>query len=258
MRLTVAFLVSLSLFAAPKRPIAHEDLWLMKRTGEPVPSRDGKWVAFSLTEPDYDGAKTVTDLWIVATDGSAGPRRLTTTRGSESGVDWSPDSRRIAFSTRREGDEAPQIYILPLDGGEAQRVTTLASGALGPKWRPDGRALLFESMVKGKRLAPAKSSARVYDTFPIRFWNYWLDESSPHIFVLELDGKTPSDLLAGTALANSPGFSGVPNPLGSDRSLQPVWSPDGKEIVFAANANLHETMRVEPESHLYRTRASGG
>jgi dipeptidyl aminopeptidase/acylaminoacyl peptidase len=258
MKCAIVFLASLSLFAASTRPITHEDLWLMKRTGEPVPSPDGKWIAFSLTEPDYDSAKTVSDLWIVAVDGTAPPRRLTSTRALESGASWSPDSRRIAFSTRREGDETPQIYILPLDGGEAQRVTTLASGALNPRWRPDGKALLFESMVKGERRAPAKSSARVYDAFPVRYWNYWLDESRPHIFVFEMNGKTPTDILAGTALSKSPGLSGLPDPLGSDRSLQAVWSPDGKEIVFSAVINLHESMRVEPESHLFRIKASGG
>ena len=34
---------------------------------------------------------------------------------------WSPDSRRIAFSTKREGDDVAQIYILDLAGGEARR-----------------------------------------------------------------------------------------------------------------------------------------
>jgi hypothetical protein len=107
-----------------KVPLTHETMWLMKRVGAPVPSPDGKWVVFSLIEPAYDEKDQVNDLWIVPTDGSAKPRRLTFTKGGESGVAWSPDSRRIAFSARREGDEVSQIYVLDVaDGGEAVRVT---------------------------------------------------------------------------------------------------------------------------------------
>ena len=55
-----------------KRAITHEDVWLMKRVGAPVPSPDGRWVVFSLVEPAYDEKDQVSDLWIVPTDGSAG------------------------------------------------------------------------------------------------------------------------------------------------------------------------------------------
>ena len=146
------------------------------------------------------------DLWIVPTDGGTPPRRLTSSRAAESGVEWAPDSRRIAFATRREGDDVEQIYLLPVDGGEARRLTTLPTGASNPKWRRDGRAILFESMLKADRPAPEKSTARVFDTLPIRFWNVWNDGSRPHLFVQTLDGGAAVDWLAGTALAASPDF----------------------------------------------------
>ena len=107
-----------------KVPLTHETMWMMKRVGAPLPSPDGKWVVFSLVEPAYDDKDQVSDLWIVPIDASAKPRRLTFSKGGESGVAWSPDSRQIAFSARREGDEASQIYILDVaNGGEAVRVT---------------------------------------------------------------------------------------------------------------------------------------
>src|SRR5262245_66210190 len=80
---------------AGKRPITHEDVWLMKRVGAPVPSPDGKWVVFSVIEPAYDEKDQASDLWIAPADGSAKPRRLTVSKGAESGTTWSPDSRRI-------------------------------------------------------------------------------------------------------------------------------------------------------------------
>src|SRR4026208_237887 len=83
-----------------KTPLTHESMWMMKRVGAPVPSPDGKWVVFSLVEPAYDEKEQVSDLWIVPADASTKPRRLTFSKSGESGVAWSPDSRRIAFTAR--------------------------------------------------------------------------------------------------------------------------------------------------------------
>lgn len=105
--------------AQAKQPVTHEALWLMPRVGAPAPSPDGKWVVVSVTEPAYDDKDQQSDLWVVPADGSAEARRLTRTKAAESGVAWSPDSRRIAFVTRREGDEAGQIHWI--SNGEDSR-----------------------------------------------------------------------------------------------------------------------------------------
>src|SRR5215467_10849470 len=99
---------------AGKAVITHESLWMMKRVGARVVSPDGKWVVFSVIEPAYDPDKEVSDLWLVAADGGAPPRRLTNTKAAENAVAWSPDSHSLAFATKSEGDEAEQIYILDL------------------------------------------------------------------------------------------------------------------------------------------------
>src|SRR5258706_535543 len=136
------------LAAQQRHTITHEDVFLMKRISAPAISADGRWIVFSVTEPSYTEGEQVSDLWLVPTDGSAEPRRLTNTKSGESGVDWSPDSRRIAFSARREGDDQSQVYVLDLaTGGEAQRVTNLSTGASSPLWRPDGKAILFTSLI---------------------------------------------------------------------------------------------------------------
>ncbi|MGH9898218.1 MAG: TolB family protein, partial [Pyrinomonadaceae bacterium] len=131
--------------APTKKAITHEAIWLMKRVGAPVVSPDGKWVVFSVVEPAYDEKEQTSDLWIVPTDSSAKSRRLTFSKGAESGATWSPDSKRIAFAAKREGDEVSQIYVLDVTGGEAQRVTLLSSGARSAKFSHDGRGLLFIS-----------------------------------------------------------------------------------------------------------------
>lgn len=233
----------------------------MKRTGEPVVSPDGRSIVFQLTDPDYDPAKQTSDLWIVPADGSAPPRRLTSTRAAETGAVWSPDGTRLAFVTRREGDESAQVYILPLQGGEAQRVTTAPAGVSNPQWRPDGKALLFESDYDplAAERKTRKWNARIYDTFPIRFWNAWLDEKRPHVFVQELrEGARPVDVLKGSELADSRGYAGLFNAAAGGQSLHAVWTPDGRSILFAAYINRDETMSAETESQLFVVPAEGG
>ena len=60
---------------------------------------------FSVTEPSYDPAQTVSDLWIVPTDGSAPAHRLTSTRGGESGAVFSPDGSTLTSPVEILGTE---------------------------------------------------------------------------------------------------------------------------------------------------------
>src|SRR5690606_16528764 len=93
--LAVAFCCCAAVQAADLRPITHEDVWLAKRIGDPVPSPDGRWVVFTVAEPAYADEDRLSDLWLVPADGSAPARRLTNSRGGESDVAWSEDSQRI-------------------------------------------------------------------------------------------------------------------------------------------------------------------
>ena len=260
--------------AAAQQParhtITHEDVWLMKRVGGPALSPDGRWVVFSVTEPSYNEQEQASDLWLAPADGSAEPRRLTSTRAGEGGTAWSPDGRRIAFSARREGDEVAQIYVLDVaQGGESQRVTSLSTGASGARWRPDGRALLFSSTVypgaatdSANRAAAAehrarKYIARVFESSPIRLWDHWLDDRRPSLFVQPLEPGAPArDLLAGSALVASAGFGGQLGNSGED--LAAAWTPDGSGVVFAATANRTEWTYNDVVQALWLVPASGG
>lgn len=250
----------LLLAANGKVPITHEAMWKMKRVGAPVPSPDGRWVVTPVVEPAYDPKEQVSDLWIMPADGSAAPRRLTATRSGESSVAWSADSQRIVFTAKREGDEDSQVYLLDIAGGEAQRLTQIAGGASSPLISPDGKHLLFQAAFDplGAARKQRKYNARVFDTFPIRQWDHWLDEKRPHIFVqpLAAGGGAPRDLLDGTSLAKLKGFDGVSGNAGSD--LQAVWTPDGAAVVFAAATNQHEGAFANVPTHLYQVSLSAG
>ena len=273
MKRTAVFFAAL-LFAAAlsaqKQPLTHETLYLMERVGTPSVSPDGKRVVFSVTEPSYDEEKSVTDLWVVPADGSAKPRKITAMKAGESDPAWSPDSTRIAFSAKRDADEQSQIYVLDLDlGGEAQRITNLSTGVRSPKWSPDGTRLLFSSTVfpdaaddeanqaKAKEEKERKFNVRVYDSFPIRAWDRWMDEKEPHVFVANADGTGVKDLLAGTKLVAEAGFAGTGG--GSVReTLSGEWTPDGKAIVFAATTARNTAAFAEVDYGLYRVSIDGG
>jgi dipeptidyl aminopeptidase/acylaminoacyl peptidase len=260
---------SASVVFAQKAAITHESMWSLKRVGAPMPSPDGKWVLFSLTEPAYDEKDQVVDLWIVPADGSAKPRRLTSTKAGEGGAEWSPDGQRIAFSAKRETDEVNQIYVIDIAGGEATRVTNISTGARNPRWRPDGKAILFISSVfpgamnddDNKRLAKErkdrKYKARVYDSFPVRNWDKWIDEMQTHVIVQELaEGAKPKDLLAGTKLVAEKGFGGRIGS-GSD-DIDATWSPDGNSVVFIATTDRTSAAFAETTLQIYSVDAAGG
>jgi dipeptidyl aminopeptidase/acylaminoacyl peptidase len=256
--------------AVARRPISHEDVWLMKRVGAPVLSPDGRFVVVSVVEPAYDDAAKASDLWLVPADGSAAPRRITSTPGAESGAAWSPDSSRIAFSAKREGFDEPQIHVLDIAaGGEAERVTAVSTGATRPEWRPDGGAILFTSLTwpgavtdaDNKALIEArkarKYNARAFEQFPVRHWDRWLDERRPTLMLQELgDGSAARDLLAGTRLRAARGFGGD---LDNDGDVvETAWSPDGSAIVFTATTSRDASARTIVQQSLYVMPAGGG
>jgi dipeptidyl aminopeptidase/acylaminoacyl peptidase len=263
----LACLLAILAFAA--QAMTHEDLWLMPRVGPPVVSPDGRHAVFALAEPAYDPEQQAVDLWLVPTDGSAPARRITQGKGAEAQPAWSPDSRRIAFSAKREGDVAAQIYVLDLDaGGESQRATGVLTGARAPQFSPDGTRLLFVSNVLPGTATEAerrqsederkarKYNARVYTGFPIRNWDRWMDERKPSLFVQVIGEIEPRDLLAGTSLFAGSGYGGRIG-LGSE-DLEAAWAPDGRSVILAASANRDRAAYAFTQIDLWRVPVDGG
>ena len=227
-------------------------------------------MVFSLVEPAYDEKDQVSDLWIVPPDATAKPRRLTFSKGGESGMAWSPDSQRLAFSAKREGDEVNQIYVLNVaDGGEALRVTSLATGARSPQWRPDGKALVFTSTVfpgaaneeANKKIAAERKAlkykARVYEKFPIRNWDKWVEDTQVHLFVQDFEPNAKAnDLLVKTKLVSERGFAGRVQDSGEE--LDSIWTPDGGSIIFVATTNRDTAAYSTTNTALFKVAAAGG
>src|SRR4051794_1317531 len=147
-RFLIALAVVLGL-AAPalaqqKTGLQIGDLFLIRRVSDPQISPDGKWVAYVVTSTDMAKNSRANQIYLITTAGGA-PRQITAA-GTNSRPRWSPDGRKLAFVSTRDG--SAQIWVLDMaNGGEATKLTSLSTGADGIAWSPDGATLLFSSDV---------------------------------------------------------------------------------------------------------------
>ena len=251
------------------RPITHEDLWTFARLSPPALSSDGRFAAVVATQPAYDPTQQSADLWLLPTDGRAAPRQLTFSKAAEAAPVFSPDGTQLAYTVQREGDTAPQVYVMSLtEGGEPRRVTSISTGARTPQFSPDGTRILFVSAVfpgtandaDNQRIAAErktrKDNVRVYTGFPIRNWDRWLDDRQQRLFVVPVAGGEAKDLLAASALVKAPGFGGRFTDTGEE--VDAAWTPDGSAVVFSATTNRHRAAFANVHTDLYRVAATGG
>lgn len=232
--------LSAGVSAAP-RGFTVDDLVRLDRTADPQLSPDGKWLAFQLRETDYDNNKGLQSLWLVPSDGSAPARRLTAKGQTSVTPRWSNDGKSLYFLSTRSGSQ--QVWKLPLNGGEAQQVTAYDLDVSTFLLSPDNQqlALSFEHFLdcadlactKAKVDAQAgkKASGQTFDKLFIRHWDTWKDGRRAQLFLAKVgqDGQASSSL---TWI--SKGIDGdVPSkPFGDAGEF--AFSPDGKQIVFAA------------------------
>ena len=247
--LALAFLPVVSAWAQT-RPMELEDLFRLKRVADPQIAPDGRRIAYVVTEVLKDENRTNSDIWLTATDGAgqSAPRKLTSSPKHDRHPRWSPDGKWIAFESTRDGTS--QIWLLPVDGGEAKKLTTLFTGASQPMWSPDGKALAFVSAVfpefsdkpfkesdklnkeKQEGRDNSKVKARVMDKLLFRHWDEWVDDKRQHIFVVDVKADGTA---AGEPRDVTPGENdAVPTSSTFSAGDEFAFSPDGKEIAFGA------------------------
>jgi dipeptidyl aminopeptidase/acylaminoacyl peptidase len=222
-------------------PFSAERSWQIQRIGSPAITPDGRTIVAPVTKFDLKENKGLTDLWLWSADGSV-QRALTTNPASDSSPVISPDGGTVAFVSQRNGDSAPQLYLMPLAGGEPARLTSVPTGVAQPKWFPDGKRIAFLSRVwsdldtmdkqaaRQKERADAKSTAQVWDGGPIYFWDTWIDDRQLHVMSIAVDGGEPANHTAGT------GFELPRTAVQLESPLYDI-APDGKELAFIADSN---------------------
>ena len=242
--------------AQQKRPITFKDLAAVHRLSGPQISPDGKWITYEVGTPNLEANRVAHDIWLVPADG--GEARQITRGGSDIRPRWSPDGKRIAFLSSRDGEQ--QIYWINLDGGDANKLSSLSGGADNQLWSPDGKWIAFVSSVypdckdegcNSEREAAREKSkvrARIYDRLLYRHWTGWWDGRRSHLFVMPASGGAARDLTPG-ADYDVPPFN-----LGDPEAI--AFSPDSGEICFTANTDADAALSTNGD--LFTVPLAGG
>ncbi len=228
--------------AAGTRPFTPKDLVMLDRASEPRLSPDGKVLAYTLRETDFDANRGARSVWrLDLADPNAHPQRMTAAGSNAWSPRWSPDGRTLYFLSDRAGSD--QVWAFMPGLGDARQVTKLPLDVGSFVVAPDGRRLAVSLEVfpdcadlactKQRRddRAAAKVSGVVYDKLFIRHWDAWSDGSRSQLFIADVgaDGVVSKEPRLITR-----GIDGdVPSkPFGDDSEY--VFSPDGKAVYFNA------------------------
>ena len=111
------------------RAFTLEDLYRTKGVGEPAISPDGKTIVYTVATNDWAAKKKTVALWRADADG-ANARPLTSGDARDEHPFFSPDGKTLAFVSTRSGE--PQVFFLPLGGGEAEQKTRFPGGVDSP------------------------------------------------------------------------------------------------------------------------------
>ena len=251
--LVAVLLVGLcSLAAAQTRTYTIEDLLKARRVGDPQISPDGKRVAFTIGDVNFDANRVVNQIYVTSIDGGSA-KQLTSGTSSSSAPRWSPDGKKIAYTT------GSQLWVMENDGDHKEQVTKISTGAAAPVWSPDGKWIAFTSDVYAdcdndecnkKRDEQAESSkvkAHIVTRLLYKHWDEWRDAKRTHVFVVSSKGGTARDLTSGDF--DSP-------PYAAASGVDYAFSPDSSEIAYLRNPDKVEA--TSTNSDIFVMPLSGG
>ncbi|HEX9485837.1 MAG TPA: S9 family peptidase [Gemmatimonadales bacterium] len=248
--LSLSTLWGATTLVAQQRAISDSDLFAFRWAASPQISPDGRQSAYVLVtvKAKHDGYET--SLWAVGTDGASAPRRLTA--GPRDGAPrWSPDGSTLAFLRAKEG--RPQLYLLPLGGGEAQQLTDLPKGASAAVWSPDGKTIAFTSTTTPEDLAKKdttekpKSDVRIITLAEFRADDEGYLDPAEHSHIWTVPAGTPGDEPAKARQVT----------MGAFDENAPQWSRDGARIYFGSD-RVPESYYYAPDNNVYSVPAAGG
>jgi dipeptidyl aminopeptidase/acylaminoacyl peptidase len=271
MRTTCAALAVTLFCASPanaqKVPTFDQIIDLKRPTATAI-SPDGRLVAFTVNETNWDDNAYETEIFLARVTGGGEPLQLTRAKKSSTSPAWSPDGKWIAFISDRT--DKRQIYLISPEGGEARVLTNVDDGVGSFAWSPDGKSIAltmtdpksdahkerdkkfgeYEVVDQDWRMthlhvvdvdphaaSPAKTRRLTTGAFTVGSFD-WSPDSTSIAFDHRLDPNPPNGRTADISIVT------VAN--GNTRKLvtrdgadsNPTWSPDGTQIAFSAGADL--------------------
>ncbi len=237
-----------SLSVGLKRPMTFEDMMSMKRLGSTAVSKDGKWLAYSVTTVNLDQNAKTTELWVQKIEGGE-PIKLAVGQPGDDGAQFAPDGQHILFLSGREHGQ--QVWIADFDAqtgtaSNPRRLTNIATEADNAKWSPDGQSIVFTSAVypdcpaittsdfdtgnkcnadRDAAAAASKVKAQIFTSLMFRHWNHYTGDKRSHLFLVSVDTGAMRDL--------NPGDPHDVPPFSLEESgCECNFSPDSKELAF--------------------------
>jgi acylaminoacyl-peptidase len=148
---TIVLTAGLAAAQPAKRDVTVDDFFSVDLVGELAVSPDGKHVAYSQHRWQASTDDRKADLWVVPTDGSGKPVRLTADRANDRRLRWAADGKSVYVlaNRKREAEKRPpydgtaQVWRVPLDGGDPKPVTTVEGGVTGFDYAPKADALFY-------------------------------------------------------------------------------------------------------------------
>jgi len=230
--------------------MTFEDMMHMKRLGSTAVSPDGKWLGYSVTTVDLEKNTKTAELWLQPIAGGD-PIKLAVGRAGDSGLEFSPDNKRILFLSGREGGQ--QIWLADFDPATGattnpKKLTTVATEADNAKWSPDSKSIVFTSDVypdcpaiieadatagnkcnadRDAALASSKVKAQIFTHLLYRHSTHFTGDKRSHLFLVAVDSQNVHDLTP-----NDP--HDVP-PFSLEGGGGFAISPDSKELAFTEN-----------------------
>ena len=166
------------------------------------------------------------------------PTNLTNSPADDIFSSWSPDGRRIAFVSDRDGNR--EIYAVNADGSSLTRLTDNQGSDDSPSWSPDGRRIAFVSDRDGDSdiyvvNADGSSLTRLTDS---QGWEDSLSWSPDGQRIAFVSGSYHADRKIYVVNADGSSLTRLIDNQGSAFSYFPSWSPDGRRIAFMSHRVL--------------------
>jgi dipeptidyl aminopeptidase/acylaminoacyl peptidase len=212
---------------ADRRTLQSQDLLALKLAGDCHISPDGSRVAYVLQEIDKEKNEYKSSIWLVR----EGQQPVQFTGGTkDSAPRWSPDGRYLAFVSNRSGSS--QIWLLPLEGGEARQLTRIKGGVGGPVWSPDSKYLAFTANLTAEGIKPEGKDEEEKDLYK----KYNQDVKVITRLYYKLDGTGYfTDKKSQICVQPVDGGAAVQLTTGEFNHGEPTWAPDGQGLYFASN-----------------------